>query len=262
MLPKIKLAFPYLSKFKKGFQETKDDKLEIIDAIEVKKIKDLNLNFLNKEIILHLSYGLVNDSCRSDFKKVENVKLLKKINYLSLDLGPACRNSELVLGKGIVPKSRILAPKEIISLAQENLRIIKRNFKGTIALENLDYRPTGAYEFVTEPELISSFLKTFGLNLLLDLAHAKVTASYRNQTVKEYLKSLPLSKVWEIHFSRTGKENGYFVDAHRLPKQEDYQILAWVLRRTKPQFLVIEFFGNDKLLYQEYRKLKYFLQKL
>lgn len=70
----------------------------------------------------------------------------------------------------------VLSEKEIFETITESLTIIsemlrKRGYNGKILIENLDYHPTGAYEYVCDPEFISKIAKETGYGVLLDIAH-------------------------------------------------------------------------------------------
>lgn len=55
----------------------------------------------------------------------------------------------------------VLSKTEVFNSITDSLRIIskilrKRGYKGKILIENLDYHPTGAYEYICKPEFISA----------------------------------------------------------------------------------------------------------
>ena len=45
-----------------------------------------------------------------------------------------------------------------------------------LLLENFNYHPTNAYEYICEPELFSILLDEIGCGMLLDFAHARISA--------------------------------------------------------------------------------------
>lgn len=130
----------------------------------------------------------------------------------------------------------------VIELWKENLGV-------EILIENLPY--TSYYEnnnpkFLKNsvtPKLISDLCREHKTGLLLDLAHAKVAASGLNIPVKDYLKVLPLDLVKEIHVVGTRETEEGLRDNHLEMNEEDYDILEFVLKMTKPEVVTLEYGG-------------------
>lgn len=78
-----------------------------------------------------------------------------------------------------------------------------------------------------------SVLNETGAEMLLDLAHARVAAAFRQMPVTECLIRLPLEKVRQIHLSGVRVVAGELCDAHEILIEDDYHLLGWVLGRTR-----------------------------
>jgi len=120
-----------------------------------------------------------------------------------------------------------------------------------VLLENMPSFPTRKYAFETAAESISEILNRTDSMFLLDLAHAQVAASVFDLDVTEYLSSLPLEKVMQIHVSGPRFMNGRLYDANEDLQEEDYLLLEWVLRRTNPQMVTLEYFKDRQKLYTQ-----------
>ena len=59
-----------------------------------------------------------------------------------------------------------------------------------ILLENMDYGPTGALEYVCEPQFIRACAEAWGCGTILDIAHAMVSAAPLGRTTESYLEAL------------------------------------------------------------------------
>ena len=59
-----------------------------------------------------------------------------------------------------------------------------------ILLENMDYGPTGALEYVCEPQFLRTCAEAWGCGTILDIAHAMVSAAPMGQTTENYLEEL------------------------------------------------------------------------
>lgn len=151
-----------------------------------------------------------------------------QMELFSFDLGPAARRYQ-----GIAPLSRPLGEAEILQRSAKALAVVRKSYLGPLAVENYNYYPTGLYELVTEPEFIARFLAEFSLGLVLDLAHAAVTAHNRGLDFWDYLESLPLEKTVEIHLSRPWLpplKRLWAVDAHAVPGRQQWLWLQRLLQ--------------------------------
>lgn len=97
--------------------------------------------------------------------------------------------------------------------------------------------------YVVDPGFITRVIEGAGCGLLLDLAHARVSAYRRGQPARDYVSQLPLDRLTEIHVSgpRPSPADGRLLDAHEALQEEDYALLAWVLERARPQAVTLEY---------------------
>jgi uncharacterized protein (UPF0276 family) len=111
-----------------------------------------------------------------------------------------------------------------------------------LLLENFNYHPTNAYEYICEPELFNFLLDEIGCGMLLDLAHARISAHNMKAWghTEPYLEALPLNKVREIHFTRPGWQGDQMVDLHGPVEEDDFVWLAWVLERAPVEAVTLE----------------------
>lgn len=123
-----------------------------------------------------------------------------------------------------------------------------------LLLENFNYHPTYAYEYICEPQLFSHLLDEIGCGMLLDLAHARISAHNMKAWghTERYLEALPLNKVREIHFTHPGWQGDQMVDLHGPVEEEDFVGLAWVLERAPVEAVTLEVedMPADRLLSQ------------
>jgi uncharacterized protein (UPF0276 family) len=122
-----------------------------------------------------------------------------------------------------------------------NARALAAAIPVPLILENLDYCPGGAYEHICAPEFIAEVLARADVGLLLDLAHARVSAGRLGLRIHEYLARLPLERVRQLHVSGPRARNGVLVDVHEPLREEDYALLDYVLERSQPQAITLEY---------------------
>jgi uncharacterized protein (UPF0276 family) len=129
------------------------------------------------------------------------------------------------------------------------IKLWKENLNIEILIENHPYN--SYYEnnnpkiikHSVSPELISHLCREHEIGLLLDLAHAKVTASGLDIPIKEYLAALPLELVREIHVVGTRVTEEGIRDNHLEMNEEDYEILEWAFKMTNPEVVTLEYGG-------------------
>jgi uncharacterized protein (UPF0276 family) len=133
-------------------------------------------------------------------------------------------------------------------LREHFLKAIAR-VKETIAIplvvENFPYY-TWWRHFKTgsEPEFLTEICKAGDCGFLLDIAHARCTAWYFKIDVKEYLDALPLNRLCEIHLAGTQiRQPEGFRDTHTLIDETDYELLQYVLQKSSPHIITIEYGG-------------------
>lgn len=119
-----------------------------------------------------------------------------------------------------------------------------------LLLENFNYHPTNAYDYICEPDTFSTLLEAVGCEMLLDLGHARISAHNMAEwsgDTAAYLAALPLGKVREIHFNRPGWQREQRVDLHQPVCQDDLEWLGWVLERApQVQAVTLEIEGTDR----------------
>jgi uncharacterized protein (UPF0276 family) len=180
--------------------------------------------------VFHWGYGIAEDDFGERFPALKGFLRETGPRLFSCDLGPSARRHE-----GILPTSPTLGEREILDLAQRNLELLRTAHEGRVALENYNFYPTGLYEHVCDPGFMAGLLESLDLGLVLDLAHAAISAWNMGEEVTAYLSRLPLERVEEIHLSRPflPLEPGRLgADTHECPQEREWSWLSFVLGRT------------------------------
>ncbi len=136
-------------------------------------------------------------------------------------------------------------PERLIKRYILNIRRLKRQVSLPVILENMGVLPGLDSFFESDPEMIHRVLTAADCDLLLDLGHARIAADYRHITPQAYLAALPLEKVAQIHISGPRWRGEHLFDAHQALLDEDYALVDWVLARTDPKILTLEFFRDQ-----------------
>jgi hypothetical protein len=128
-----------------------------------------------------------------------------------------------------------------VQMAKERLRV-------PLLLENVHHTgKSGNLEVCVRPERICEALERTGTDLLLDTAHLRCAAFKLGIDAKAYALQLPLHKVREIHVAGPRIVEGMLRDRHMEIQEPDYEILAWLLERTNPQMITLEYGGTGPI---------------
>ncbi len=190
--------------------------------------------------------------------------------FLSVHLGYSAAHVAFEKGSGFVPDSTHLRGMQPGSVPLErdatqatiirNVRKLQEALDVPLILENLDFNPMGAYDHVCEPSFIAETLQETNAGLLLDLAHAQVSASRLGYTPENYLQHLPLARVRQLHISGPRPDGAALFDAHEPLRDEDYALLGAVLTETDPMVLTLEYGKDEALLLEQAQRLRALLE--
>lgn len=147
-------------------------------------------------------------------------------------------------------------PERVRSKLVNQIASLKEALDVPIILENLASLPAKKYAYAALPATIREIVEGTGSGLLLDLAHARVAASYQAMEVELYLEKLPLERVKQIHISGPRIRGGHLQDAHEPLCKEDYALLKWALQRTRPQIVTLEYIRELQALRQQLWQLR------
>lgn len=171
------------------------------------------------------------------------------------------------------PASQALSREQALENIVRSARALAVALPVPLLLENIPLFPNWAHVNVAEPDFITQVLADTGCDLLLDLAHARVTADVLGYDIQDYLLRLPLSQTVEIHLSGPRPvcqsdarrqaivmdnarsvaavlafDEGNLMDCHEPMLEEDYALLAWTLERTQPRAISLEYFRDAEAL--------------
>lgn len=163
--------------------------------------------------------------------------------WLSVHIGFSA--ATVAYDDGMRPTSPPLSRHETLEAMIRNVRALADRLEVPLLLENLDDQPTGAYAHICEPAFVRELIEATGAYLLLDLAHAQVSAARSGVDDTTYLAGLPLDRVRQLHVSGPRLRDGDLIDAHEPLRDEDVRLLQEMLWATTPWALTLEY-GRDE----------------
>lgn len=137
-----------------------------------------------------------------------------------------------------------------------NASRLKRWLPVPLLLKNQGYHLDSACEYVCEPLFITAVLDAVDCGFLLDIAHARVSARNLGFDEKRYFRSLPLFRVREVHVSGPRLQSDVLIDTHTPLLEEDWAALAFILARTEPEVVTLEYTQDKDLLRDQLQRLR------
>lgn len=125
-----------------------------------------------------------------------------------------------------------------------------------VLLENNEPIPFRGGLLEVQPQYISEMLAKTGCEVLLDLAHARVSAAAMQVNIEDYLACFPLERVRQIHVSGPRLRNGRLFDAHEPLEQADYDLLEFLLERAHPQIVTLEYIRDAAAMRDQFQLLR------
>lgn len=215
-----------------------------------------------KPLLIHGFMGSVDyyigntiDFSKIDWEKVEQLESICSSEYYSCHIGGLASKIQGIDWNGIDCSKD--DEKKILNQSIDNLKEIKKIFKKPVIIENIpifqncDNSNLNFPRCVGKPDFISTLIQEANVDFLLDIAHARVSASALGMDIYEYLDKLPLDRIVEIHVSgvKDSKLN-QLVDFHCEMDETDIDLLIYVISKTdKLQVITHEFTPLDKDFY-------------
>lgn len=114
-----------------------------------------------------------------------------------------------------------------------------------LLLENMPHWSLPELDAVALPGFIRRVLDKTQCALLVDTAHARVSAAALGCCAQRYLEDLPLGRVVEIHVSGPRRDSGgRWTDCHEPLQDEDYALLEWLLQQVTPRVVTLEYWRD------------------
>ena len=143
---------------------------------------------------------------------------------------------------------------EAVNHIVERVKIVQQELELPFLLENVTRYITVSDREMSESEFISAILEKANCGLLLDVTNVILNSKYHKYDSQEFIKSLPLERVAQMHLAGWEGEGEEIIDSHDAPVPlEVWDLLKVVLERTGPTSVLVEW---DKSLPPVERLLK------
>ncbi|MDR7857852.1 DUF692 family multinuclear iron-containing protein [Tissierella sp.] len=235
---------------KELFELIRED-IDIVDAVKVSEFS--SLDYLNdyselrkiKPVFIHglvqtINPGELNFGKNFNLEILQNTLALTDTKYISFHL-----QCIINYGQQIDKDSFLVNFINDLSYIRDAIRL-------PIHLENIHfYFPCEGKDnnaaFVCQPSFIEETLVRSNSKFLLDIAHAQIAAWHLNIHPIEYINSLPLHLVEEVHVTGPIMVENELRDKHHEIAEEGYSLLEHVLKESNVKTVTLEYGGIGKI---------------
>lgn len=238
--------------------------LELSDVLEMRELSRPVASSLPR--IYHCDWSLIEPWTERELQEITNIILNSQPRLATFHLHACYPRPPLEDGM-FQARGRKMSAEEMIQNARVNKANLEQKLGRTIsmAVENNNFYPTGAYETVTEGKFINVLMAKLDCKLLLDVAHAQITAVNQKISLEKYLGSLDLSRAVQFHLShpdRDQKDPALARDFHEALQDDDWTLVKNLIPRCPNlEYLTLEYYKDDSHLVAMLKKLREILEK-
>ena len=250
----FQIATPISHLFRK-----KDIREKIIRYSDILEERDHSIDIgKNDDFIYHCELNIVAKWSDKEIGILQKIRYKDCLKLISFHILSRYQKNN-IQNNAFIGIGRPYSIKEMEENCRENCKIVRKIFgkEMTILVENNNYLSTDAYEKIIEGDFISKIVGENNIFLLLDIAHAMITAINKKIDIHEYFNSLPLKKCKQIHLSKYFVKKGNALDAHETLEEDDWKFFKEILELTRNvEYVSIEYYKNADKLVEQLIKLK------
>ena len=213
----------------------------------------------SRHILFHTDLQPAHILTEEDFEYIEKIKRERpQLKLVSFHLA-SCYHDPVIENGLFVPGTKRYSREELLKNTKYNIDRIKKILGPDIAvaIENNNHYATPAYDYVTDPNFITTIVNENSVYLLYDIAHAKVSSYNMGISYEAYKNGLPLHKIIQIHICKSSVNEKMAYDAHFLPDEEEWtEVQSLINENYEIQYLTIEYYKEINGLLSSLQKLK------
>ncbi|MBW1706761.1 MAG: DUF692 family protein [Deltaproteobacteria bacterium] len=210
-----------------------------------------------KEELIHFDFNIIHHWPEAMKLRIRSSILSKPMLKLVTFHMAACCGAPVEIDGMFQPGGMQYCREELLENARVNILWI-RSFlaeKTIIAVENNNYYPTPAYDYITDGDFIAEVVEENDIKFLLDIAHARITAHNRAINYKKYLATLPLKDTIQIHISSHRINSARLAyDAHEFPDEGIYREVRSLVKAYPVKYLTVEYYKDSTKVVRALRR--------
>lgn len=193
------------------------------------------------------------------------LSIKQELRLITFQASRNCSEASLIEGS-YQSKGYIYTREEMLHYAHSNVDWLRSKLcsRTAIGIENNNYFPTSAYDLVCDGDFLTEIVELTEIYFLLDIAHAMVTAKNKNIQYLDYLNSLPLSKLIQLHICQPHiPSHGLARDSHECPSSEMFaEVSRLITLYPQIRYLTIEYYKDKDVLINSINHLRFIIDEL
>lgn len=245
-------------------QEAADRIVQYSDCLEC---RDQSFgSVLPLQEIFHCEKQPIHKLSKADFNYIEKIRRSKpELKLITFHLASSC-SAPVLKDCMFMPGGTMYTRDEMVKNSLFNFTRIKSILGQDIQIgvENNNFFPTKAYEFVTDATFISEIVCGNDIWFLFDISHARITAHNAKINYNEYKEGLPLDRTIQMHICRTcSNEQDLAYDTHEYPNVSEWDEVRELIRKYNGiKYLTVEYYKNTEGLIRSLKELKGIINEL
>jgi uncharacterized protein (UPF0276 family) len=141
---------------------------------------------------------------------------------------------------------------ETVEIVVRKIKRIKETIPKPFLLENITYYFQFPGNEMSEPAFIRRVLEEADIGMLLDLCNVYINSINHGYDPYQFLESIPLDRVVQLHIAGGHKHHTKWVDSHSASVHaEVFRLLEFVVSRAPVKGILLERDGNFPPVFQE-----------
>ena len=134
---------------------------------------------------------------------------------------------------------------ECVDNIVERVKVVQDVLGRKFLLENVTRYVTISDREMSENEFITSIVERANCGILLDITNAHLNSLFHGYDSMEFIKSLPLERVGQMHLAGWETEDGQIIDSHDAPvPPEVWELFRKTIEITGPSSVLVEWDNN------------------
>ena len=184
-----------------------------------------------------------------DWAEVEDLFESTEARYVNAHLAPCIADYP---GMTLTSQEPAARAKVIGDMSRDACELAERRGSDGVVLENVMWDPDPPWqipEVCLEAAVIREIVEEADSGLVLDLAHAAISARYFGLDERDYVSQLPVDRLRELHVSGTHLGEDKLWHDHYPLEAHDWRLVGWAMERVRrgdwpePWLVTLEYGG-------------------
>lgn len=232
---------------------------EIVTLSDGLECRDHSINFReDMHLALHCELQPIHPLTQKDFDYLRGIKASKPhLELVSFHVA-TCYDRPVIENGKFQPGGNRFSRMEMIENAKNNFEKIREIFGDDVflAVENNNYYQTEAYQHVTDPDFLYEIVYENNIHFLFDIAHAGVSSHNKGVSYQEYVTTLPMDKVIQLHICRHGIKENEAYDAHFPPGNQEWEEIKRLIQKYTIKYFTVEYYRDRENLFASLKHLR------